>query len=837
MRFYSHEVVQEKRTSLNLTPAAPLCLKDEADISFDFNFTPNHEIYFGYIVRIITAANLNIDLIYNQRERNFNFVVGERLSHVFTMDSVTLFEKWNHCNIHLNRKTGEISFSLNQHRISSDRVQMGNNCCKLFFGTNNYEGFQTVDIPPMNIRDIRITENGVLTHNWPLDETSGNQGKDQVQGGMAQVTNAEWIKTRHQNWEQAQTLHIAGNPSIAFDKENERLYIIATDSLYTLSFKSPGVSAVKLSQPHDTLLPGNQSVYNPYTHSLHNFYIDQRQFSTYNFAARRWDAGAARDILTVYWQANKFISSTDTALYILGGYGQMKYKNEVQRYHIATHQWDSIATGGDYFMPRYLAALGTNTAGDTAYVMGGYGSYNGNQVMNPKYYYDLLAFDVRHHSFKRLYHLKEPDKQFCFANSLVIDETEHAYYGLIYPKDQFNSTLQLIKGSLHSPEYQLLGATIPYQFHDVQSFADLFYCSSGKKLVAVTLYTSKEQVTSINIYTLDFPPNAVEATSPAVPVPGKFPLGYLLASLALAAAGFVAWKLLKAKSKPVVASLTPVGIATLPVHDTGITPVIHDAPPPVAVHETAEELAAEAEVTAPAKSRVCLFGQFEVNDKTGADCTRQFTPLLKEMFLLISIYTLRSGKGVSSEKLYATLWKDKSSKDAQNNRSVNMVKLKGILDKLGNCNIAKLGDRWVLQYETADLDIDLALFFELEQHGGSLNHKQVRRLLQLLSRGNFLYDTSYPWLEDIQSEISGKALNLLSEALARFHSDPGFLLEIANSIFLFDPVNEEALRVKCKNLSLLGRHSMAKAVFEKFAREYQHMYGEEFQQSFHEVMG
>jgi len=62
------------------------------------------------------------------------------------------------------------------------------------------------------------------------------------------------------------------------------------------------------------------------------------------------------------------------------------------------------------------------------------------------------------------------------------------------------------------------------------------------------------------------------------------------------------------------------------------------------------------------------------------------------------------------------------------------------------------------------------------------------------------------------------------------------LLEIAGGIFLFDPINEEALRVKCRSLSMLGRHSMAKAAFEKFTREYQQMYGEEFQQSFQEII-
>ncbi len=65
------------------------------------------------------------------------------------------------------------------------------------------------------------------------------------------------------------------------------------------------------------------------------------------------------------------------------------------------------------------------------------------------------------------------------------------FYALIYPTDKFNTTLQLIKGSLNSPEYQLMGDSIPYSFYDIASFADLYYCPLSKKLVAVTLYNSK----------------------------------------------------------------------------------------------------------------------------------------------------------------------------------------------------------------------------------------------------------------------------------------------------------------------------------------------------------
>ncbi|WP_315822600.1 hypothetical protein [Paraflavitalea speifideaquila] len=125
---------------------------------------------------------------------------------------------------------------------------------------------------------------------------------------------------------------------------------------------------------------------------------------------------------------------------------------------------------------------------------------------------------MKSHSFKSIYHLKDPAQQFCFANSLVIDPATRDFYALIHPIDRFNSVLQLMKGSLQSPGYQLMGDTIPYAFHDIESFADLYYCPASKKLVAVTLFTNKQNITRVKVYTIDFPPNKIAVAPPQRPM-------------------------------------------------------------------------------------------------------------------------------------------------------------------------------------------------------------------------------------------------------------------------------------------------------------------------------
>jgi two-component SAPR family response regulator len=823
LQFSSHEVVPEKRTSLNLTPNEPFCLNNSGEISFQLNFRPDLEIYFGYIMRVVTSNKENIDLVYNQRLRNFNFVIGEAFSGVFEIDSAKLFGEWNDFSVRFNHKSKEVSFYLNNKFISKGKANFDKQpCYKVFFGTNNYESFQTVDIPPMNIRDIRIKEDGKEIAYYPLLESEGNISSDIKGKRSAAVKNPVWIKPRHQNWQQVHTFDTRGSASVAFDQQKEMLYFISTDTLYHLSLKNMQPGFVKLSKNRDTLPPGNQSVFDPFKNRLYNFYIDEQKVSTYNPESRSWDHNFSHEPLTVYWQANKFLSSVDSALYIFGGYGQLQYKNTVQRYHFPDNKWEIIQATGDSFMPRYLAGLGANSRSDTAFIIGGYGSSTGDQTINPKYNYDLMAFSVKDHSFHRIYHLKEPARPFCFANSLVIDEATNSFYGLTYPNDRFNSVLQLMRGSLSAPTYEFMGDSIPYSFYDVKSFADLYYSPAAKKLVAVTMYTAKNDITSIKVFTIDFPPN--QLTNKPSPTANGKEIIYLLVGAVLLAATALTYFLIgkKRKSREVIPSTSlpqPEQPAVIPA------PMLPEPEPQESLTEN--RLA----------SSIFLFGQFEVFDKEGVDITNRFTPLIRELLLLILVYTFRDGRGISSEQLFDILWSDKSAKDAKNNYSVNIVKLKHILEKVGDCHFTKESGKWKLEVVNDSIKIDYQHYSALTAGKSSGNKVYIQELLSVVGRGAFLPTVHYEWLDDIKSTVSSQVIDILLKFLPT--ADPvkeaEFIARVANCVFFFDQLNEEALLYKCRALIVLGRHGIAKEAYMKFSKEYNENYGHPYQRSFADI--
>ena len=798
LSFNSHDVVQEKRTSLDLSPGDSLCFEKKMTLQFDMRLMPNKPVYFGYLVRIING-NQNIDIICSQNQ--FKIVNGQQLTNIaFTIDTVTLYNKWSTFSLSIDLAARRLQFALNDKNIGQCDVQLSGHCYRFLWGANDDQRFNTRDIPPMRIRDVQLLNGGKPKHHWVLADTSGAISTDLISKKQARIKNAVWVKPLHQHWQLEADFKVAGIAGVTYVKAFDYLYIPGADSMYIYSPgpQNPGVHAYSTS--HVNMLHGHQLLWDSMHKSLLDLYIDQKRVMHFDDHSKGWSYSYKDTLLTEFWHANKFLSPVDSSIYIIGGYGQLKYKNTVQR--CKAGRWETIQTSGDPLPPRYLAALSTNAAGDTAYIMGGYGSVTGDQMVNPGNYYDLYTFDVRRHRFAKRYTFKPFSQHVAFANSLVIPPPGNEYYGLIFPNGSFNSNLQLVHGSLQDSTMQLLGSTIPYSFHDIQSYADLFYSPKSNKLLAVTFFysgeTEKAKSTQVKIWSIDFPPESVGTPVVTNTAPAPTYWWWLLALLPVGLLFFVKRK----RTAPVMAA------------ETEPVPVIHD------------------------RSVIRLFGQFHVTDKDGHDITKQFTPLLKELFLLILIYTIRSNKGISSEALNEILWHDKPVKDAKNNRSVNLAKLKPILEKVGSCVINKDTGAWEVHCEDNSVWIDYQEFMMLLQDPGSPGRILLRRLLRIVERGPFLQQTEYNWLDDIKSEVSTQVLDRCQRYIELHHAtdDPEFIIEICNTIFLFDRLNEDALRYKCQSLITLKRHAMANTTYLSFTKEYKEIYGEDFPRSFNEII-
>ncbi|HEY4194079.1 MAG TPA: galactose oxidase, partial [Mucilaginibacter sp.] len=531
----------------------------------------------------------------------------------------------------------------------------------------------------MKVRDIKITENEKLSYHWPLNDRANNKATEVQAGKDATVINPKWLRRAHSEWSELIKFDAKGRASVAFNPDRDEVYIVGTNLFYTFSINSKTLTADSYSSGPSILMKGNQSYYAKEGHQLYNLYIDQDVVSAYDWSKRSWDKKPTLpDSSTNFWHFNKLWSPTEKAFYTFNGYGHFKYKNIIRRFDVTTGKTQTLKPSGDYFAPRYLAGLGP--VKDGAYLIGGYGSVSGEQIASPKNFYDLFYYSIKNNSLRKVYQLKETQDDFVFSNSLVIDEPSHSYYGLIFQKHKYNSHLQLVKGSLIKPEIEKLGNQVPFTFYDNNTFSDLFYSDRAKTFVAVTLRVNTNQVSEVSIYSLASPPLPAEIIT-SNQATKSWTWWYLWAITLLVVTIIIFLRLwyIKTRSYKVIRQAQPdFAQANKPTLSSTTLDLEHESA--AEDQQLFEPAAFESDQYAQVGS-IYLFGDFEVFDSENVDITKHFTPLIKELFLVILIYTIKWKRGISSDELTELLWFDKSSESARNNRSVNIAKLKIILDR------------------------------------------------------------------------------------------------------------------------------------------------------------
>ncbi|MCX6326769.1 MAG: galactose oxidase [Bacteroidia bacterium] len=686
---------------------------------------------------------------------------------------------------------------------------------KILFGANDFSHIKTTDLPSMNIKDICIYEKGKLKYNWPLDEIEGNYAKDKIQKKIAEIKNPVWLKPEHSNWQKVYSSTLTGNCEIAFNRQEEKIYLIGDDQMFIYSVKNNNSEAVNYQNKAKNLLAGRQAIYDPDTKSIFSYDIDQKTVSEFDFNTHTWHQEDPKNTLaTVYLHHNQYYSQSEKSLYIFGGYGQHEYKNLIQRFEFNTGNWETIKPTGDIFNPRYLASAGE--LNDTIFILGGYGSLSGQQILNPQNYYDLMAFSIKEHKFKKLYNFVPNTEDICFSNSMVIDPVKRTFYALSFPVFKYDGYLQLIKGSLQKPELKPIAGKIRYLFHDVRSFSTLFCCESSKKLIAATLLLNKQNQSEINLFSISLPPNEnTNEQKTEHNINSRW--FWLLAFLGIIPVFYFLFLKLFRNGKN----------ANVPDHlNSGLShaPILNEHEADVAEKETYY-------------NSVLFFGGFQVFNKKGTDITLRFTPLLKELFLLIWLYSIKNNKGISSEKLTELLWFDKDKNHACNNRAVNIAKLKQIIAEIDTCSLSHKTAYWKIEFNESVVFNDYLECIKITGNKKTLTKEKINKLIVLVNTGAFLMNSDYEWLDEFKADISNTIIDILIEfaSIQKIEEDPDFILHLADSIFNCDIVNEEAMILKCKSLTLLGKHSLASNTYTKFSKDYKILYDQCYNKSFNEI--
>ncbi len=840
LEFASHNMEADKRTSLQIGAKESISFQHKLSISFDLSFLPFQQDYFGYIFRLITDDGVNIDLIYDRRldqDKHFKLVVGEDFTPVsFNITPLQLYYNWTPMRLELDADRQQISFFCRGKRYAYPLKRRFASQFKLVFGATAIKNFQAMDVPPMRLKDIRIGENDKPKFYWPLDESIGTKSLDAQRRNTAEINNPIWIKRQRSEWKMQSSFSLEGQASVAFDKNDETVFFVGTKRLMIGKVGGNEVRSQEYADGKLLLVNGSQSLFDPIKKSVLNISIDQKIVTAYDSTSRTWNKQFDFPAVgTNYWLFNKYFSSSDTSIYMIGGYGHFKYKAGVLRYHLPTQSWDSIPFAGDEIFPHYLAGMGQGR--DGVYLAGGYGSSSGDQMLNPRISNDFLKLDFQGRKALKLYEFSSVFSDMVWANSLVVDDNSGLFYGLIFPNNKFKTHLQLVASNLKNTQYQFLGSTIPFDFHDIRSFADLYYAPKSKSFVAVTLfYDDKTDLTKVSIYTLLAPP--LPSEQGIMPLAKPALLKYSLYALAVMGLSLLIWWYRKRrKQKKLAISVTEIDkigepylqVATLKATEQDKSGQLVDFPQP--------EKVAKGFETRHGAGIYLFGGDLQIVDLAGKEITKKFSPLLKEMLLIFILYTVRWERGISSEKLTELFWSDKSQSSARNNRSVNIAKLNSLLEQLGDFRVTKKSGYWCIE-PMDTLYIDYLRFSRMVSNKKYFTETEIRELLDIIDKGGFLFEVDYEWLDNFKSEMSILVLTTLGNFIENLNvqANAELIVEICNKIFYFDEINEEAMIHKCRSLLQLGYHSLALQCYENFCQIYFRLYGEAYPRSFRDCL-
>ncbi|MCX6333330.1 MAG: hypothetical protein NT092_03400, partial [Bacteroidia bacterium] len=284
LKFQSHDVVLDKRTELNLTPENLLSFHNEFEISFDYNIylskLPNNSGLFGYVFRIISLDNNNIDLLISPTPSiNLNLVIGRTDSIIHIGSISNALDGWVNLRIKFLLNEDRLIFYTPDSFYVQDNVGFKKeDSFRIVFGANDYENFKTSDVPSMIIKDIRISEEGKLKYHWPLDEEQGNIAKNRLNKTVALVKNPIWLKNNHCKWETRHQVEVKGYVMVVSDSENGKIFIVGDRELNIYSAQENIIQSVKYNNKSISINSDYYSIYNSLDNKIYCYMVNSKIF-------------------------------------------------------------------------------------------------------------------------------------------------------------------------------------------------------------------------------------------------------------------------------------------------------------------------------------------------------------------------------------------------------------------------------------------------------------------------------------------------------------------------------------------------------------------------------
>lgn len=234
---------------------------------------------------------------------------------------------------------------------------------------------------------------------------------------------------------------------------------------------------------------------------------------------------------------------------------------------------------------------------------------------------------------------------------------------------------------------------------------------------------------------------------------------------------------------------------------------------------------------------ILLFGDFLAIDKAGNDVSNQFTPKVKQLFMILLVNSSDEIGGISGNDITKALWKNKKLKNSDHVRRETTRRLRVILEGFDGVNVVLKGDKWQLE-TTPDFKNDYFECLRLIQNNKLLEKANLFNFLDIVGRGEVFKNESFPWLDEFKGYISNNIIDLLSHLLKKYGSElrEERLIAVVDTLFINDPLSELALYYKVKSLIKSNNTRLAMFSYKRFCSVYKESYGEDYHNSFEQIL-
>lgn len=814
VKFHSKDKPHHERTSIYLNEDGPIELRNHFAISFDISFWSLK--YFGPIFRAHNNNSELARLVFNHFEDNKNYLLQLFLGNskdplVIKLDRKSFsINEWINIKIEFDLKTDSVFLYFNDRLIENRSHSLPEKInLYAYFGLIELGNIMDYDLAAVYLKNILIEENYKQKHFWQLNPYDNHYYLDKIDNRKILLTNTDWLLNDHYYWYKKSELTINNYPLFAYDPINSKIFIDEKSRLIIFDLVTQTDSIINYKNQRPGLY--HELLYNEFTNKLYSTFRGQGPVSVYDFTLNDWTAiDTTGDVNGHYYGSVKFINPADSLIYMYGGYGWYTAKDKLFKYNFNTSAWEEVSVTQN-FGHRYNIAIGQGFNTEQYLFWGGFGNETGKQEEGFIQYHDLYSFDLVSRNFNKIWSYKngkEFKKYSHFFPNLYLDVKDSSFYFFRDHIDSNEVFLQMFNGDLKESGITKVGE---YLFNGyIGSTGNAFFCFASGNNEFIFIQQDYDS-SKVFVYGLRYPPITKQMLLPKISnnksdnhqaiilITGAvFLLGVLIYLFA---------KRKKSKSKKNSSYLMPQPEIKL------------------------------------SKNFIKTFGGLSILNNHGIDILSQFSPKLKEIFLLILIRSINNhNSGITSEELSVTIWPDSSPESAKSNRGVAINKIRKALSSVPGVELEFNNKLWVVKIEEeASCDyVEYLKIRSLLKNDNTANNEIFVHCLSLLGEGEFLKGISYEWLDSFKLAVNNEIIMFLKELLngnsKQISFDINLRLKICDIILKFDSVDEKAFKFKIKTHYESGNHQLAKNTYSIFTAEYKHLYDEEYPLNFQEIL-